>query len=364
MTGGGNRGPGGRLRGCETSLATAFDAALLDLDGVVYRGPEAVAGAPDAIEAARSAGMRTAFVTNNANREPATIADHLTSLGVPARESEVVTSAQAAAAMLADQLPAGTRVLAVGGPGLRTALQGAGLTLVSGADDRPVAVVQGFSPALGWTDLAEAAYAVNAGARYVATNLDMTIPTERGIAPGNGSLVGAVRVATGVVPDSAGKPAPGIFHRAAQRLGSRRPLVVGDRLDTDLAGAVAAGMPGLHVLTGVSDARAAVLAEPGERPTFISPDLTGLLEPHPEPRRRSPGRWVCVNAVAVVAGGRVEVREVDGQVRALEATGEVVVSLNALRALCCAAWEAADAGEPLTELPPLRVVSGAVPVAR
>jgi glycerol 3-phosphatase-2 len=272
-------------------LAEEFDAALLDLDGVVYRGPLPVEHAVETIAAVRAGGMRTVFVTNNANREPSTVAGQLTALGVPAVASEVMTSAQAAAAMLQSELPAGSPVLAVGGPGLRTALTEAGLTVVSRADQAPVAVVQGFAPTVGWVDLAEATYAIHGGARYVATNLDQTIPTERGIAPGNGTLVAVVSTASGVVPISAGKPQPEIFRQAAHRVGSKRPIVVGDRLDTDIAGAVAAGMAGLHVLTGVSDARAAVLAGVQDRPRFISIDLRGLLEPHPAPRREAGGSW-------------------------------------------------------------------------
>ena len=347
--------PAGYLHVSDRPLAAAFDAALLDLDGVVYRGPDAVAGAVEAIAAARRAGMRMAFVTNNANREPATVAAHLTSLGVPAEESEVVTAAQAAAALLAQELPAGARVLPVGGPGLRTALKERGFQLVADARDVPAAVVQGFSPKVGWSDLAEATYAIRAGARYLATNLDLTIPTERGIAPGNGTLVGVVRTATGVEPGAAGKPGPRIFHQAAERVGSRRPMVIGDRLDTDLAGAVAAGMPGLLVLTGVSDARDAVLAVPAERPAFISRDLGGLLEPH-APTRREPAGWVCGGASARVVGGRLEVREPGAQpVEVVQTAAELEISLDALRAACCAAWEAADGGLAVAQLPRLRV---------
>lgn len=356
------------LTGADLPLAQAFDAALLDLDGVVYRGPLPVEHAVEAIAAARAGGMRTVFVTNNANREPSTVADQLTSLGVPAGDSEVMTSAQAAAAMLKAELPAGSPVLAVGGPGLRTALTEAGLTVVSSADEAPVAVVQGFAPTVGWADLAEATYAIRAGARYVATNLDATIPTERGIAPGNGTLVGVVTAATGVVPASAGKPQPEIFRQAAHRIDSLRPLVVGDRLDTDLAGAVAAGMAGLHVLTGVSDARSAVLARPAERPRFISSDLRGLFEPHPEPRREPGGVWACAGASARILNGVIEISDGDGERRAIDATvsaeGGVALTLDALRALCCAAWEAADDGSPLTTLPRLRVVDGRADVAR
>ncbi len=358
------------LWGSEVPLAEAFDAALFDLDGVVYRGPLAVDHAPEAIARARDAGMATVFVTNNANREPGTVAEHLTGIGVPSTPSDVLTSSQVAAALLAAELAPGARVLAVGGPGLTTALRDAGFTLVGSAEDAPDAVVQGFAPGVGWTQLTEAAYAVRGGARFVATNLDLTIPTERGIAPGNGALVAVVRAASGVEPLSAGKPQPAMFLQAASRAGAERPLVVGDRLDTDLAGAVAAGQAGLLVLTGVSDARDLVLAEPGERPRFVALDLRGLLVAHPGPEPDPSGAWVCRGATARVlpdAGG-VLIVEADGTQVTVPASsagaGEVVeISLDALRALCCAAWQAADAGAPLRDLPAVRVRAEHVGVA-
>ncbi|MEE6273177.1 HAD-IIA family hydrolase [Georgenia sp. MJ206] len=333
-------------------LARAYDVALLDLDGVVYRGPAPVEHASEAVAVARAGGMRMSFVTNNASREPAEIARQLTGLGMPAAAEDVMTSALAAAAMLADELPAGSGVLAVGAPALRTALVAAGFRLVTGVEERPAAVVQGFSPDLSWRDLAQAAYAVQAGARHVATNLDTTLPTEHGIAPGNGSLVGAVRNATGQVPASAGKPQPAIFHQAVRRAGAQAPLAVGDRLDTDLAGARAAGIPGLHVLTGVSDARAVVLARAEERPSFLATDLRGLLEPHPAPTRASDGWWRCGSRAARVRvhDGEARLELDDGALGA----GVVRVDVDAWRALACAAWAAADDGAP--------VAPGAVPV--
>lgn len=357
----------GYLAGCAVPMVEAFDAALLDLDGVVYRGPLAVDHAVEMIEAVRAHGMRAVFVTNNANRPPSTVADQLAGLGIPASGDDVMTSALAAAALLSGDLPAGSRVLVVGGPGLREAVTAAGLEVVGSADDEPVAVVQGFAPSVGWTDLAEAVYAVQAGARYVATNLDMTIPTDRGIAPGNGTLVSAVRVATGVEPVSAGKPQPEIFRQAARRAEAERPLVVGDRLDTDLAGAVAAGMPGLLVLTGVHDGRAAVLAAPAERPRFLARDLRALVEPQPAPRRAVDGVWECAGARARVRARTVEVADgVAGwqQVGGPGSPGDVALSLDALRALCCAAWEAADGGAPLSEVARLRLLDEARDRAR
>lgn len=320
------------LQSTDVPLASAHDLALVDLDGVAYRGHDPIEHASASLVAARDNGLGLLFVTNNASREPESVADQLTALGIPTAPDEVMTAAQAAAALLATRLDPGARVLVIGGAGLLTAVRAAGFVVVSSADDQPDAVVQGFAPELGWRELAEAAYAVQRGAWYVASNLDLSLPTERGFAPGNGSLVGAVRAATGVVPASAGKPEPEMFHLAARRRGASRPLVVGDRLDTDLAGARAADFPGLHVFTGVSTPRDAVLAVRSERPTYLGADLRALLEPHPAVARRDEW-WTCRSAAARVVHGHLEVSG-DG-------TTDVV------RAACAAAWDAVDSGETL-----------------
>lgn len=336
------------LRSSDKPLAKVYDLALVDLDGVVYKGHEPVEHAPENLVRARSGGMGLVFVTNNASREPEAVADQLTSLGVPTSSAEVFTAAQAGAALLGTRLAPGARVLAVGGAGLRTAVRAAGFVPVESADDAPDAVIQGFAPELGWSDLAEAAYAVAAGAWFVATNLDLSLPTARGYAPGNGALVGAVRAATGVVPVAAGKPEPEMYRLAVARAGASNPLVVGDRLDTDLAGARAGRMPGLHVLTGVSSARDAVLAAPGERPEFVGADLRALHEAHPAPEPAADGWFRCGSSAARVVGGVLELvgprgRDADG--------------LDTVRSACAAAWATVDAGEPFdaTTVPDLAV---------
>src|SRR5882724_3016584 len=249
-------------------LATVYDAALLDLDGVVYVGGRAVPGAAEALGKASAGGMRLAFVTNNASRSPSAIAAQLTSLGVPATAADVVTSAQAAARLLAERLPAGAPVLVVGAIGLRIALRQRGLRPVSTAAERPLAVAQGYTPDLSYGLLAEAALAIRAGAWYVATNADATLPTPRGPQPGNGSLVQVLVHATGQEPVVAGKPEPPLHAESVQRVGATRPLVVGDRLDTDIEGAVRGGADSLLVLTGVSRPADAIRAEPRRRPTY------------------------------------------------------------------------------------------------
>ncbi|HEY1619408.1 MAG TPA: HAD family hydrolase, partial [Streptosporangiaceae bacterium] len=206
-------------------LCRAYDAALLDLDGVVYLGGAAIPGAAQALHQAADLGMRLAYVTNNASRTPAAIAGQLTALGVPASAADVVTSAQAAARLLAERLPAGAPVLVAGGIGLRVALRERGLRPVSTAAEKPAAVVQGFAPDLSYGLLAEAATALRAGAFYVASNADTTLPTSRGPQPGNGSLIQVLITATGKRPVVAGKPERPLHAEAVRRTGARRPLV-------------------------------------------------------------------------------------------------------------------------------------------
>ena len=260
-------------------LIAAHDALLLDLDGVVYAGTEALPHAAKALAEARRLGVHLAFVTNNASRTPAQVAGMLSGMGIPAEPRDVVTSAQAAARVLAELLPDGSSVLVVGGEGLLEAVGNRGFTVVNSAADRPQAVVQGFSPDVGWRQLAEATYALHAGAVYVASNTDLTIPTAQGIGPGNGLLVHAVRTASGVEPTVAGKPETPLMAESVERVAAAHPLVVGDRLDTDIAGANRAGIPSLLVFTGVTDVRGLLTAQPEERPTYLGLDLRALMLP-------------------------------------------------------------------------------------
>jgi glycerol-1-phosphatase len=330
--------PRSGLLACPTPLAQAYDLAVLDLDGVLYIGPDAVPGAPEALRQARQAGLRACFVTNNASRPAATVAEHLNRLGIPAAADEIVTSAQVAAAMLARRLPPGSGVLVVGGEGLRTALIEQGLRPVGSVDDQPLAVVQGFDPDLSWRGLAEGTRAVRSGLFWLATNLDLTVPTPSGPAPGNGALVGLVAGAAGRQPDDvAGKPRPGSFLEAARRYGSTRPLVVGDRLDTDLEGARAAQQDGLLVLTGVSGLTDLLGCPPQRRPGYVGRDLRALLQPQPEiglEPAGPDGGWRARCGAASVA-------VVDG-VATVQQTGDD--ALDVLRAAAQACWAHADGG--------------------
>lgn len=262
-------------------LISGFDSVLSDLDGVVYAGPKAIEGAVEALNALAEVQVSLAFITNNAGRSPMAVAAHLRQLGVNSNAEHVFGSADAGAEMLARQLNPGSKVLVVGSPYLRECITVRGLEVVESHRQQPQAVIQGFYPEVSWNDLAEASYAIAAGARWVATNTDMTIPRAEGLAPGNGSLVAAVQAATGSEPEVAGKPQSYLFRRAAERLDSRKPLVIGDRLDTDILGANRAGFSSALVLTGVDTARAALGAPADQRPSYIVQSLQDLYRPYP-----------------------------------------------------------------------------------
>lgn len=309
------------------TLAQEYDCLLVDLDGTVFRGREATEGAVESLD---RVGGRALYVTNNASRSAGEVAEHLRELGFGATSADVVTSAQSAAHLLADQLQLGARVLIVGTDALADEVAAVGLRPVRRWEDEPVAVVQGLSLTISWADLAEAALAIRAGALWVAANVDPTLPTERGLLPGNGSLVAALRAATEAVPMVAGKPAPTLLNEAVSRGDFQKPLVIGDRLDTDIEGANAAGMASLMVLTGVATARDAVYAEPAQRPTYIGRDLRSLHEDAELLAVTPQAGWrveVCDRLVTVSAGGR-------------ERGGDRVDELSIVRAVASAVWGA------------------------
>ncbi len=310
--------------GPSVPLADRYDAGLVDLDGVVYIGPKAVPHAAESLAAARARGMRLSFVTNNASRSPTVVAEHLNELGVAAEAAEVATSAQAAARLVAGLVAPGSAVLVIGGEALEEALLERGLRPVRSADDGPSAVVQGYHPSVGWMHLAEGTIAVRAGLPWVASNTDLTIPTARGIGPGNGTLVNVIRQASGAEPLVAGKPELALHRESIERVAGQRPLVIGDRLDTDIEGAVRAGVPSLLVLTGVTGATELLAAPPWRRPTYLAADLRGLLTAHAD--------VVPIGDGAAVGGWTARVRA--GRLR-LSGSGDPV---EALRAACVAAW--------------------------
>ena len=306
---------------------------------MLYLGSAGVPHAAEAVAGARAAGMAIAYVTNNASRRPAAVASHLTELGIPAEPADVVTSGQAAVRMVAEHVPAGSAVLVLGSEGLAEEVAAGGFrpvrTVEAAGQDGPAAVLQGLAPETDWRDLAEAAVAIRGGAVWITGNTDSTLPSPRGPLPGNGSLVAALRTATEREPLVAGKPEPALHLESVARVGARRPLVVGDRLDTDVLGAVRGGADSLLVLTGVAD-RAAVLAAPrGSRPTYVATDLRGLLAAHPAVH--------LDDDAADCERARAEVDD-RGVVRV---TGQ---GDDALRAACALVWRRTDGGAAVTDV--------------
>jgi glycerol-1-phosphatase len=313
------------------AVIDSYDAVLFDLDGVIYLGPVAVPGAAEGIAELRNRGARIGFVTNNAARPPVAVADHLVELGIRATAADVVTSAQAAAHLLINTFGAGARILAVGGEGVMVALSEVGLVPVHSADDHPVAVIQGYGIDLKWQELNEAAIAIHRGAHWVATNIDPTRPTERGLVPGNGAAVAAVQMAVQAEPEVAGKPYRPLLDDTVSRLGAHHPLFVGDRLDTDIAGAVNAGLDSMLVLSGSHRAEQLFSATPRERPTYVGEDLRALLRP-PLDLGQSDGEFRCGAATASAAEGTLIIhRNGSTEVEAIWATAH-------------AAWWGADHG--------------------
>lgn len=313
-----------RVRSAVNTLLDDYDAALLDLDGTVYRGSDVVDGAEEAVNAAHEHGVAVRFVTNNASRGPDAVAAQLTGLGIPATADEVSTSAQAGARVLADRLPDGAKVLVFGTDALVAEVVNRGFTPVRTAEADVAAVVQGLSQDAGWRDLAEACLAIRAGAFWVACNTDATLPTERGLLPGAGALVAALVTATGSVPVVAGKPARPLMDDAIAASGAKHPLAVGDRLDTDIAGAHAVGIDSLLVLTGVSTPADLLAAPPELRPTYLAADVRGLALPSAEVRIGSQEGW------------RVDVD--GGRLRASAVGTPETGNPGLLRALCSAWW--------------------------
>lgn len=309
------------------SLLDEHDVVLLDLDGTVYLGGDLLPGAGEAIAAVHRQGIDLRYVTNNASKTPQEVADHLRKLGLPARVIEISTSAQAGAALLAEHVPSAAHVLVIGSEALASEVDKVGLKPVRRNDEEPVAVVQGHSPDTAWNNLAEGCLAIRDGALWVATNVDVTLPTDRGEVPGNGAMVAALKAATGREPIVAGKPERPLLDSAVTSAGGRAPLMVGDRLDTDIGGAVNAGIPALLVLTGAAKPKDLLAAAPEFRPKHVAADLLALRRPASETAIRAHPAW------------KVEVRESALELSAVPASATDGM-VDALRALCAAWWSA------------------------
>ena len=313
---------------------------VCDLDGVVYRGPNAV---PHAVEALRTAPCRCSTPRTTRRDRLRRLPPTCATSGLKAVADDVVTSSQAGAHCLAGRLPAGSAVLAVGGEGVAQALSERGLTATRAAAAGPgseggfAAVLQGYGAKVTAADLAEAAYAVQHGALWVATNTDPTLPTDRGTAPGNGSLVAAVAQATGQEPIVVGKPHGTLYLLCAERVhhDPRQLLAVGDRLDTDIAGAVETGMDSALVLTGVDTPASLATAPASMRPTYLLEDLRGLHTAYLPATSEADGWWAC---------GTHRRRIVAGHWESEGMPGAPVESLRAAIAAVHAAVDDADLG--------------------
>ena len=332
------------LKSTTRPLSEAYQLALLDLDGVVYRGKNPVEHAAESIRKAEGLGMTVEYTTNNSSRLQSVVADQLKGFDLDVEPWQVITSSVVAARMVARAVPQGAKVFVLGAQHLREEVAKQGLEVVDSAEDKPVAAIQGWYPDMSWNQMAQIAYAVEQGATYFVTNRDLTIPRELGIAPGCGSMIRAVITATGVEPvASAGKPEAYMYDEARELnaaeghdlVPKEASIAIGDRLDTDIEAGNRGDYDSLAVLTGVTNPTELMLAPSHLRPTFIALDLRELGEAQPEPVRDESGTWECRKASAWFENGQVHVSD--------------PTSMDGLRAAVCAAWEAADQGAQLSE---------------
>lgn len=304
-----------------------YDLLLADLDGVVYEGSRAIDAAVPSINQLQQNQIKIGYVTNNSSRYPETIAEQLRGFGLDTKAEDIISSAKTAVELLEKKVAAGSKVLVVGGDGLRRYVAEAGFQIVASSDDKPVAVIQGFAPEVSWKDLAEASYSIQNGAVWIATNGDWTLPQERGVAPGNGTLVGAVHTAVGQLPIFAGKPEPEIFKTALRTFQTNSAIFVGDRLETDVLGAKRAGIATAIVLTGIATKKDLLAAKLDERPDYVLETLADLNRDYPKLRQTKRG-WRCAEAEVELLGDKV-----------LVVSGDPY-STDALRAACNVIWNA------------------------
>lgn len=255
-------------------LADRYGCILFDLDGVLYRGEDAVPQAPPTMAELRRRGVRPVFLTNNSSRTPRQVADKLCAIGIEADPGEVVTSALATAELLAER--GGGRAFVIGQDGVREALTDAGIRILEGEPEEADLVVVGFDGGATYGSLKRASLLVQRGARLVATNADGSYPAADGVWPGAGALLSVITTTTGAEPEIVGKPFRPLFEAGRRRGGGGKPLVVGDRLDTDVEGAARLGWDTMLVLTGVSGRED--VDRTGIRPTVIAEDVSALLE--------------------------------------------------------------------------------------
>jgi HAD superfamily hydrolase (TIGR01450 family) len=260
-------------------LAKAYDTALLDLDGVVYIGQDAVPGVIGALNQAHDEfGMTLTCVTNNASRSSQRVAHHLQELGLQVVAEDVVTSAQAGAAELAKLIPQGSNVFVLGSKDLAREVELVGLNPSHDVSQTYDAMIQGYWPDMPFRMLEFAASVLRTGVPWIATNMDMTIPTPTGVAPGNGTVITALGETVNRIPTLvAGKPETPLMQQSIDRTNAKRPLVIGDRLDTDIHGANNVGIDSLLVLSGVTTIEEILQAPVELRPTYLAWDASTVL---------------------------------------------------------------------------------------
>jgi glycerol-1-phosphatase len=285
-------------------LSSAYDLIAFDLDGVLHRGDEVVARAPDVVDAVRAAGHQVLFLTNNAARTPEQVASRLVRLGIAARPDEIMTSALATGAMLGAEGSAGSSAFVIGEDGIRSALISAGIAVVDGEPDRTDMVVVGWDRHADYGKLRRACLLVERGARLIATNADRSFPAPDGLWPGAGALLAVITTTTAAAATVVGKPGRPMFDAAVRRTGAERPLIVGDRLDTDIAGAVGAAWDSLLVLSGVS--RAGDLPGPWPLPTYVAAEVGAVIEPRVRATLRAAEPDDAAGVAALLAAGGVD----------------------------------------------------------
>ena len=260
------------------ALLAPIRAVLFDMDGVLYRGSTPLPGVNTLWRWLEQRGIAYALLTNNASRTQQQAAAHMETLGLPVAPERIISAALATGVWLRTQAPPGTLVHCLGMAGLREALFGDGYFVEhTGETGRPDYVVVGVDFEATYAKLRAATFAIRQGAHFIGTNPDRTFPTEGGLAPGCGALLAALEAATDVRPIVIGKPERALFDTALHLLGTTaaQTLMVGDRLDTDIAGAAGAGLPTALVLTGVSTATEAQHFTPA--PDMVVQDLPALL---------------------------------------------------------------------------------------
>lgn len=260
-------------------IPTNIKALIIDMDGVIWKADAPIGNLPVLFKGIRERGIKFVFATNNGTRTSEQYVQRLKGFGVDVEPWQIVTSAQAAAHGLSQKFPRGTKVFMIGGDGVRAALEENGFEILS-VENAPSAeaVLMGIDPEINFQKMVEATLLVRRGVPFYVTNPDKTFPTPRGEIPGAGAWYSVVVTATGVEPIIAGKPFPFLMELSLEKLGTKKEetLVIGDRLETDIAAGQGFGCPTGLVLSGVSTRLQADNWQP--RIDVVADDLSSLME--------------------------------------------------------------------------------------